>query len=437
MPIVHPPRPLNPKEAFDGVSAAVLTDPQVVAVLNKARELHLPWDKFRFQPLPRGVSHEKLWGYLRLSRRLDSQILPLLDEKSEFFFYSVPVGAQRLLSQIDRQAAGSLLADEAVLPSRERFIVSSLMEEAIASSLLEGAHTTRVEAKKMLREGRSPRNQAEQMVFNNWRTLEHVQSLRAEPLSLALLLEIHALVTRDTLDDARDCGQLRRRNDVRVEDVRSGEIVHQPPPFERLPDRLASLIEWANDDETVWIHPVVKASLLHFFIGYEHPFVDGNGRTARALFYWFMLSRGYWLFECLAISRFFLRAPIQYGRAYVLCETDENDTTYFISHSLRVIELALSDMRLYLTRKSREAQIVANVTLINGLNARQQAILGHAGTHPDAQYTFALHQKLHRITYQTARTDLLGLEAQGLLSKRKVGKQFVFVPNSDLNSRLR
>ena len=185
-----------------------------------------------------------------------------------------------------------------------------------------------------------------------------------------------------------------------------------------------------------WIHPVVKASLLHFFIGYEHPFVDGNGRTARAIFYWFLLSRGYWLFEYLAISHFFLRAPAQYGRAFILAETDDNDATYFVAHNLRVVELALGGMKTYLERKKQEAHSAANLRASLALNERQKALLGHALSHPYAHYTFALHQNLHRIALQTARTDLLGLAEIGFLTQQKVGNKFVFAPAPDLATRI-
>lgn len=424
MRIKHPP----PDSGLaDLPGSEILGDPRVQAALQKTRLRHWYFDKFRFL-LPPGVSPERLWNYVRLQRSLDLRALPLVDEQGTPFRVCVPPDSARLLSQIDRQAAGSILTDEAHLPDRERFIISSLMEEAISSSLLEGAQTTRVVAKQMLREGRKPRDKGEQMVCNNWRAMETIRDRQNEPLSLELLLELHAVVCNDTLRDAADCGRLRRRDDISVVDVRLDEVVHQPPPWTELEERLNRLFAWANDDEGEWFHPVVKASVLHFMLGYEHPFVDGNGRTARALFYHFMLSRGYWLFEFLPVSRFFLRARGQYGRAFLHVEGDGGDVTYFVAHSLRVVELALGDLRLYLERKRREAQLPAQVELPADLNARQKALLGHAASHPDARYSFALHQNLHQVVYQTARADLLGLEARGFLKRTTEGNKFVFAP---------
>ena len=425
MRVAHPPLPLPLAQVVAQLNGAWLQDERVIAALEKARSAHLPWDKFRFQALPAG-SHETLWRYARAQRGFALRSLPLLDKAGAPFQFLMPPDSGRLISQIDQGSAGSFLSEHSSLPARERFVISSLMEEAISSSLLEGAQTTRAEAKKMLREGRAPRNRAERMVANNWATMEHILSLREQPLDMAMLLDIQAHMTQGTLDDAQDCGRLRARDDIFVVDTRSDEIVHRPPLARELPARLEALVQWVNDDGAAWIHPVVKASILHFLIGYEHPFVDGNGRTARALFYWFMLSRGYWLFEFLAISRFFLRAPAQYGRAYILSETDGNDVTYFIDYSLRVVELSLGEMRAQISQKLEQGQNARPV--VPDLNARQNELLGHAARHPNAQYTFALHQNLHRVTYQTARTDLLELEARGFLILQKQGKKFVFVP---------
>ncbi len=56
------------------------------------------------------------------------------------------------------------------------------------------------------------------------------------------------------------------------------------------------------DKADFFIHPVIRAILLHFMLAYDHPFVDGTGRTARALFYWSMAHQGYWLMDFISIT---------------------------------------------------------------------------------------------------------------------------------------
>ena len=113
------------------------------------------------------------------------------------------------------------------------------------------------------------------------------------------------------------------------------EIFHDPPPAEQLDERMAAMCDFANGKiPNHFIHPVVRAIILHFWLAYDHPFVDGNGRTARALFYWLMLRNNYWLFEFISISQIIRKAPIKYGRAFLYTETDDNDLTYFILYHL-------------------------------------------------------------------------------------------------------
>jgi Fic family protein len=176
--------------------------------------------------------------------------------------------------------------------------------------------------------------------------------------------------------------------------------------------------------------------MLHFWLAYDHPFVDGNGRTARALFYWSMLSQGYWLSEYISISRILRKAPSRYNRSFLYTESDENDATYFLLFQLSVISRAIADLHEYLDRKTAELSALERRLSSLDLNHRQLSILRTAMKDPDAVYTIQGHQQLHRVVYQTARTDLLDLVDQGLLEKRTKGKGYIFVSPADLPDRL-
>ncbi len=136
------------------------------------------------------------------------------------------------------------------------------------------------------------------------------------------MLELHRILTEGTLDDPTAAGRLQRPDEERIAvvDATDGSLIHTPPPATELPARLQALCDFANqgeDESDSFIHPVVRAILLHFFLAYDHPFEDGNGRTARALFYWAMRTNGYWLAEYLSISRILREAPAQYSRAFL------------------------------------------------------------------------------------------------------------------------
>ena len=186
-----------------------------------------------------------------------------------------------------------------------------------------------------------------------------------------------------------------------------------------------------------FIHPVIRAIILHFWLAYDHPFVDGNGRTARTLFYWLMLRNRYWLFEFVSISQMIVKAPAKYARAFLYTETDDNDLTYFIIYHLNIIQQAIKTLYEYIERKTRRLQAIENqLRGIIILNHRQRTLISHALRHPHQKYTFKSHQISHNVVYQTARTDLLDLENRGLLKSQKVGKTWYFTAVSDLEEKL-
>ena len=150
----------------------------------------------------------------------------------------------------------------------------------------------------------------------------------------------------------------------------------------------------------------------------------GNGRTARALFYWFALKHHYDLLEYISISRIFLHAPVQYTRAYQLTETDGNDMTYFIDFNIHVITRALEDLKKYIIlKKEEEAESLQLVEEIPDLSFRQAEILRDFVRHPTRHYTISEISGKYKISLPTARTDLLLLESKGKLKKYQDGKR--------------
>ena len=400
---------------------------------------YLHWDDLRRRRAPDGLTAAQWWFAVKMARSGAAKGLPLVDTSGVPVWYTLPDAVLEALHDVDQRGAGAIQRREPILnrETRGTYLVRGLVEEAITSSQLEGAATTRAVAQEMLRTGRPPADRGEQMILNNFRTMQRIRGLRGEPLTPALLTDLHALVTDRTLE-AGQRGRWRR-SDERVEVVDAyEEVLHTPPPAATLDARMEALCRFANGETPEgFVHPVVRAIALHFWLSYDHPFVDGNGRTARALFYWSMLRGGYWLFEYVSISQVILRAPAQYGRAFLLTETDGGDLTYFLLYHLGVIRRALDDLHAYIDRKEREVQDAEPLLRAAGwLNHRQRALLLHALEHPGRTYTIRGHQTSHGVVHQTARTDLLALAEAGLLDKSRRGRRFVFTAPRDLHARL-
>jgi len=378
---------------------------------------------------------------LKRRRLAQSRNVPLQDKLGLRFRYNLADPLPECLHHVDSLAHGTIQQPEPMTnpETRNIFLVRSLVEEAIASSQLEGASTTREIAKEMIRAGRQPRDRGERMIFNNYRTMGAIRELKKREMTRGLLFEIHGMVTDGTLDDPSAPGRLRGPGEDVVVGDAYDEVSHVPPPPEELEQRLDEMCKFANGlTPEGFIHPMVRSMVLHFWLAYDHPFVDGNGRTARALFYWSMLRHGYWLFEYISISNVILKAPSQYERAFLHTETDDNDLTYFLIHHAEVIRKAIDELYAYIDHRTKQLnEAEKELRGLTALNHRQRELIGHALRHPGHGYTIEFHRHSHNVVYETARSDMMGLENRGLLRKRKSGKTWVFTPAADLETKLR
>jgi len=443
-------KPRNPP-SIDELWKELVNKPErmrhVLANMNpiwKNRYLH--WDTLQYKEPPNGLSVKEWWAAIKMARIGQLRKTLLLDVHGVPFQFGMPDPVLESLHKVDQNACGQIQTFErdTINPkTQEKYLIHSLIEEAITSSQLEGAMSTRKVAKEMIRTERPPRDKSEQMIFNNYQTMYLIKGISTQNLSKDLIVDLHRELTENALDNTDAVGRFRNENeDIRVYGNEAAEdvILHTPPPANQLEGRIKALCDFANGvTPSFYIHPVIRSIILHFWLAYDHPFIDGNGRCARALFYWSMLHQGYWLCEYLSISQILRRAPAQYGRSFLYSESDDNDLTYFILYNLSVLVRAIDELHSYVATRSSELKKVDRILLdtnIN-LNHRQIDLLQKALRHEDAVYTIKGHQTINKIVYQTARTDLLGLEKFHLLEKKVRGRKMVFIPAKYLEKKIK
>lgn len=438
--IPPPPRPSDPAaiEAFRNALVQITTDKDKLNQLRAADSDYPPWEKFMRRAKSWDIAPEILWHVLKFYRSRTQVAVELHPSADFLFHYNLTHAMQRTLHELDMHMGGAIGASTTIPQgASEQLLTSTLMEEAIASSQLEGASTTRRVAKEMLRANRAPKNVHERMILNNYRTIRDLLELRQEPLSKELIKKIHRTIAEGTLEDAGDVGVFRSTNDVAVYDQDTNEVVYYPPDHGRLDELMDAVCAFANDrTNEPFIHPVVRGIVLHFLIGYIHPFVDGNGRTARALFYWYLLRRGYWLVEYLSISRIILNAKQAYARAYLYTEQDNNDLTYFIGFNLRSMQLAMESLNAYVKRKQDDRRVLFHVIKNAKVNERQAEVLRILMREPERLLSIDEVKHRFHVVYQTARTDMLGLQQMGFLGQTKSGKKMLFHRSPDFEERL-
>jgi len=417
---------------LDHVDEKYLKDDRFHEDVTEFNRRYLYWDELVYR-IDDPERRSALWAMMKFLRMMRYERVRI--SKCEMRYSLIPEIVKGLHT-IDRYLAGNIQIHNKTIRLEQSYIINSLMEESIASSILEGAATTRKIAKEMLRKGRKPKTHAEQMILNNYEAMRFIRDKKDAPLTKDLILEIQRIVTKGTID-AEYVGKFRTDNSVVVADSEDGTIHYTPPDYTEIEGFIERFCKFANiksesleQTSSSFIHPVMKGIVLHYLMGYYHPFNDGNGRTARSIFYWYVLSQGYWLFEYMAISRIILKSKKKYDLSYLYTEYDDNDVTYFIKYNIDCIIQALNELLSYLERKQSEQNATkAIITKIKDINSRQATILQYMMEHSDEHFTITQIMQMFDVVYQTARTDLMHLVDLEHVIVKKRGREFLFIFN--------
>lgn len=403
-----------PPPQYEDLAAAALAQPNWLHDIERLTlddgQYH-PWEwYFRHDP-PAGLTSESWWFAIRLGRRLSARPIPLTLVSGTPISYNLPNSLLQLLEDIQKRAQQILTFDRFGTRAgfqRQRYLLNSLVEEAISSSQLDGAKTARRVAQEMLREGRKPKTPSEWMIFHNFEAMQWISKHKHRELTPDFLRDLHHLVTGDA----------------------------SPVPVESA--RLIRICDFANQSNGAnFMPPLLRALTLHFMLGHEHHFSAGNGRIARAVFYWSMLHQGLSFAEYLPLSRTLKKAPAAYARSFLHAEQDGGDLTYFFLRQAKALRRALLEQERYLQEKAGRLIELQDLLSQAALNIRQIAVLETALMDPIAEFTVVGHSLVHRITKQTARTDLQELTAQGWLREFKRGRAKVWVTAPSFDRRIR
>ena len=418
--MIETPPKINDEDFINALAHINDVDLPVKATISKINDNYEYWDKVKYRANGTGQSPERLWALVKASRFASA--IPAWNK------YGINIcitnQMQRQCHEFDMLFGSFWEASESSNKEKIHYLSSSLMEEAIYSSKMEGASTTRIVAKEMLKKNLSPKDKSQQMIVNNYRTIQYISAHKNEPLTDESLRYIHQLMTENTLANASDAGRYRTEaDDVVVEDKITHEVVHTPPAANGLPQFVTDLCLFFNaEDSPTFIHPIIRGIIIHFMISFMHPFVDGNGRTARALFYWYMLKEKYWLTEYMSISRTIAESKHAYEKAFLYAENDGYDIGYFVAYNLRALKLSFEQLKKYIERKQQEKLSANTFIMVGGINDRQAQIILIFKKNPEAVVTVKEMQDRFLITQMTARKDLTELVEKGYLTEIAINK---------------
>jgi len=372
----------------------------------------------------------EVWQEIQEARKAKAESLALRDEKGRNFWYVNTKPLQAKLHQIDSRGKDSLYSY--IKPEIENELVfDSIIEEAWASNIIEGAFTTHKRAQELVRRNLTPKDKNELMMKNNHQAMTFIIENRESDFSIDFILNLHRIITQDTLEDPEYAGKFRD-DDVFIRD-KTNTVIFKPMTAEKIENSLKNLVTWVNtQSDKDFIHPIVKASIIHFFLVYVHPFFDGNGRTARALFYFYLLKNRYDFFKYFSISALIAKQKEKYYKAIKEVEDYDDDLTYFLLYSADVVMKSIDEILDKIAKKYTSDRISKSLD-IKGvyLNKRQKKLIKILIDQDHKNITTRRYQKIFKVSYGTARSDLNELSDKGLLQKKKLGKGFLYYASFD------
>lgn len=424
MRVIAPPSTITADFAFST---------NVAQQYHQITDKYLHYDELRHRI--RGKEElDNLWQMIRLTRNVSAQQLALLSLPNEPQVPSINTTGliQRSCSIVDRLTSSAAESERYQQFNAGDYLMAELIaSESIASSQLEGAATTSRVALEMIKIGRAPRDESERMIMGNYRMMEFVANNAQADINLYAFCALHNIAIAGINNEKYRPGEFRCEEDKVVVTDLEGNVIHTPPPAGQIHARLEQLCQFISTPHETFIdenylHPLVKASIIHFMIGYLHPFRDGNGRTARALFYWYMLRCGYTAFRYISISKLLKNAPTQYIKSYLYTETDSMDLTYFVNYQCEIVARAVQEYIDYIQNliKTREQlnSWLYQSGLFSQLNTRQRDLALMAVNQPGVLFSAVEVADRLGVSENTARDDLKKLVQLGMMSTLKEGK---------------
>lgn len=401
------------------------TDETLINLIQNLNNNYVHWDKFRDMNLPVSDKREDIWNQVQIER--NQGVTRRLYCNGIEVTWWLSNSMEALLHHLDIALAGGR-GLESVLDNKHvhRHRTSALLEESIASAMLAGTTITKKVAKEMLLKKRPPQDIGEQICVNIYRTLQLAYSKKQERLSEELLLQLHYALTKDSIKQ-KGVGRYRTNNkvDESTIDVSAG---YKWPDATQMNRWMPFVINLYNEDNTpFFIHPLVKATIIHFLLVTIRPFRDANGRLARLLAQMYLLKSGYWVAEFISISNIISKFKLQYHKSIVQSQQDGNNMGYFMHFYIQAVQMAHKSLRDFVQRIRKEGSSIGGIQ-IPGYNERQIAVLQWLKEDAEKVITIRELRSVYGVSKETARTDLTGLVNKGWIRHYNINKKtYAFV----------
>jgi Fic family protein len=164
------------------------------------------------------------------------------------------------------------------------------------------------------------------------------------------------MLTVHTLEDAKDSGVYRsaRNKYVVVGNRLTGEISFRPPTNKELPQLMQDYVQWLNSDKARKLDPVIMAGVAHYEFVRIHPFVDGNGRTARVIAALILRIRGFDTKQFFCLDDYYDMDRSEYYQALKTVDPQKRDLTRWLEYFVEGLAVSIAAVRERVVRLSAE-----------------------------------------------------------------------------------
>lgn len=244
-----------------------------------------------------------------------------------------------------------------------------------------------------------------QEVLNYLEALDAIPGYAVEkPIDIELFLNIHKTITKRTLVNPRDCGIFRNRQVFVGRRIFDGTqfkevVAYMPPEAKDVPSLVEEFLHWLNSEKAKDINPVIMAGIAHYEVARIHPFIDGNGRTARLLATLVLLKSGFDHRRFFALDDYYDQDRPAYYNALKTVQDNKGDLTkwleYFTNGVLysvnkvkeiirrlgftqkqgKIEQIELTERQITILEKIREKGKITNKDLRKEFKISRQAIL--------------------------------------------------------------
>ena len=300
------------------------------------------------------------------------------------------------------------------------------MEEEIHSTLtIENIESSRDSIRKIL-QGYAPANDSEERIYGMKKGLEFISDAKNK-ITEENLHKLYQLTVGNYLigDSRLPEGQFYRNDSVYIVGKNPGRNVeHQGLPHEKLSEYMGNLIVFINAEEA--INDLLKAAALHFYIGYIHPYFDGNGRTARLVHLWYLVQRGYSAAMFTPFSSYINENRKKYYNAFSLVEENawiskRIDITPFLAYFIENVYDKLGKMEPPSDTLLRFESTLAEGKITEKEKALWNFVLSVYGVNEFS--TKQLERDFGNAAYATIRSFVMKFEELNLLQKQKYGNR--------------